>query len=110
MNKVMELLGTLMNFLGGGNAMMILTLIIDAVREAEKAYTGAKQGVYKKNAVMEVIDDAIEGIDVFRDGTSEYKAMIKGVISEIVDAVVAAFNLTGLWGKDVTINWEGGKL
>ena len=110
MNSIIELISVLSNFLGSGQAMKILTIIIDAVRAAEDAYQGAKKGALKKDAVMQVVSDAVDTIDVFKDGTAEYKAMIMGVISNIIDAIVSAFNFSGMWGRKVNITWEGGKL
>lgn len=110
MENIKQLFQQLVDFLGSEKAIEVMTVIIDGIRNAQEVYGDATEGVIKKKAVMAAVDDVVDAVDIFYDPASDYANPTSQVIGEIIDAVVYAYNFSGIWGRKVHITWEGGQL
>lgn len=91
-------------------AFKLLPNIIKAVKDAEDAYKGIGQGVLKKAKVLNVISVLLDTMDEFVDGTEEYKAMVLRVVDNLIEAIVGALNISGLWDEQLDMTELEGKV
>ncbi len=89
------------------SAAMIISLlsetlpkVISAVLAAEKTYKGAKQGVLKKQAAMQIVMNGLEAASEYSPLIANHKESIEAAVEEMLKATVKFLNATGVLGRE----------
>lgn len=78
--------------------------ILELVQDAESIYEEIGMGEIKKQWVLQSVSLFIDGASKYKDGAKEYKAMLLGVASMLIDTFVGIYNLTGAWGDEIHLD------
>lgn len=89
--------------------MLLQPLVAEAIEDAEELYAGAKQGKLKKEHALNLLRTALAGLGFYARGTRDYQEMVINIASMLIDAMVGIYNMTGAWGRKVTIDIKPGE-
>ncbi len=78
----------------------LVPVIVSAILSVESIYKGVKEGVLKKERVMDLIRAFLETKDYFVGASEATRSQIFALVDDAIDFIVSAFNYLGLFKRE----------